>query len=193
MGGGYKIDKQDGIYFTTSTVVGWVDLFIRDTYKKILADSLNFCIKYKGLNVHAYVFMSSHIHMVVSANNNNLSQIMCDFKKFTSTSLIREILTLKESRREWMVPIFKEAGLLNSKNTHFQIWQNGNHPKETFSPQFTEQKIRYIHQNPVKEGIVLKAEEYLYSSARDYIGLKSPVNTKKLLFDSFGRIYFNEA
>ena len=99
MGGGYKIDKQDGIYFTTSTVVGWVDLFIRDTYKKILADSLNFCIKYKGLNVHAYVFMSSHIHMVVSANNNNLSQIMCDFKKFTSTSLIREILTLKESLR----------------------------------------------------------------------------------------------
>ena len=91
-----------------------------------------------------------------------------------------------------MVPIFKEAGLLNSKNTHFQIWQNGNHPKETFSPQFTEQKIRYIHQNPVKEGIVLKAEEYLYSSARDYIGLKSPVKTKKLLFDSLGRIYFNE-
>ena len=103
MGGGYKIDKQDGIYFTTSTVVGWVDLFIRDTYKKILADSLNFCIKYKGLNVHAYVFMSSHIHMVVSANNNNLSQIMCDFKKFTSTSLIREILTLKESRRDCLI------------------------------------------------------------------------------------------
>lgn len=183
----YQIDKQDGIYFMTSTLVGWVDLFIRERNKRILADSLNFCIKNKGLNVHAYVFMSSHIHMVASSRNNNLSQIMCDFKKFTSNQLIREMLSLKESRREWMVPIFRNAGELNSKNKLFQLWQNGNHAKETFTPEFTEQKIRYIHQNPVKEGIVVRAEDYLYSSARDYLGMKSPVNISKLYFDQFGK------
>ena len=112
---------------------------------------------------------------------------MCDFKKFTSTQLIREMLTVKESRREWMVPIFRNAGELNSKNKNFQLWQNGNHAKETFSPEFTEQKIRYIHQNPVKEGIVVRAEDYLYSSARDYMGMKSPVNISKLYFDQFGK------
>lgn len=128
----YQIDKQDGIYFMTSTLVGWVDLFIRERNKRILADSLNFCIKNKGLNVHAYVFMSSHIHMVASSRNNNLSQIMCDFKKFTSTQLIREMLTVKESRREWMVPIFRNAGELNSKTRIFNCGKMEIMPKKHF-------------------------------------------------------------
>jgi len=74
----------------------------------------------------------------------------------------------QESRKEWMLPIFREAGQSNSRNTNDQFWRQDNQPKECYSQKFTVQKINYIHNNPVETGIVEKPEEYLYSSARDY-------------------------
>jgi len=38
-------------------------------------------------------------------------------------------------------------------------------------PKFTFQKLNYIHWNPVKDGFVVKPEDYLHSSARNYYGL----------------------
>ncbi len=67
-----------------------------------------------------------------------------------------------------MIKIFKKAGELNSRNTNHQFWQQDNQPNEIFTLQFDAQKLAYIHNNPVEAGIVEKAEEYIYSSARDY-------------------------
>ncbi|MFZ7144106.1 MAG: REP-associated tyrosine transposase, partial [Bacteroidota bacterium] len=155
---GYQIDKEEERYFLTSTIVGWIDLFIRGDYKKIIAESLNYCIDQKGLEVNAYVIMSSHLHIIAKANENNLSKVIGEFKKFTSNKLIQQILTNKESRREWMEPIFRTAGANNPKNKFFQIWKNGNHAEQIISPYFAGQKIGYIHANPVKEGIVTRPQ-----------------------------------
>lgn len=67
-----------------------------------------------------------------------------------------------------MLEIFKKAGAANSRNSTYQFWRQDNQQKELFSSEFTEQKINYIHHNPLEAGIVEKAEDYLYSSARDY-------------------------
>jgi REP element-mobilizing transposase RayT len=91
MPSGYQIDKQDGAYFLTSTVVGWVDLFIRDNYKQFIAENLNYCIENFGLQIYAYVIMPSHMHMIASAKNENLSNLIGNFKKFTSRELIKKI------------------------------------------------------------------------------------------------------
>ncbi len=77
-----------------------------------------------------------------------------------------------ESRREWMLDIFKKAGITNSRNSEYQFWRQDNQPMELYSAAFVFQKMNYIHQNPVEAGIVEKAEEYLYSSARDYFYTK---------------------
>jgi len=63
---------------------------------------------------------------------------------------------------------FKEVGEKNSRNRNYQFWQQDNQPKIIYTPHFAEQKLEYIHNNPVEAGIVEKAEEYIYSSARDY-------------------------
>lgn len=113
--------------------------------------------------------MSNHVHLVVSAKNNDTSDILRDFKKITCKQVIRAITeNEQESRREWMLEIFKKAGAANSRNSVYQFWRQDNQPKELFSEKFTEQKLNYIHSNPVDAGIVEKVEEYLYSSARDY-------------------------
>ena len=67
-----------------------------------------------------------------------------------------------------MLQIFQDAGEANSRNTTYQFWRQDNQPKECYSAAFTVQKLNYIHNNPVEAGIVDKAEEYVYSSARDY-------------------------
>jgi putative transposase len=57
----------------------------------------------------------------------------------------------------------------NNNNSFNQVWQNGNHLIELQSPKFFRQKLDYIHLNPVRAGWVKKPEEYLYSSATNYI------------------------
>lgn len=113
--------------------------------------------------------MSNHVHLLARAQNENLSEILRDFKKFTSKQIIKAIeINERESRREWMLRIFKEQGGKNSRNKEYQFCRQDNQPKECYSPKFSLQKLNYIHNNPVEAGIVDRAEEYLYSSARDY-------------------------
>jgi hypothetical protein len=117
--------------------------------------------------------MSNHLHLILSAVNGNLSDVIRDFKKFTSGMITRKIETNEEeSRKNWMLWIFRQAGTNNSKNDLYQFWQQDNHPIEIDTIHFTLTKLEYIHNNPAKAGIVDKPEEYLLSSARDYYGIK---------------------
>ena len=170
---GYKIRNQYGLHFLTSTVVGWVDIFTRKECKDILIESLRYCQINKGLVICAYVIMESHIHIITRASEGQtgLSEIIRDFKRFTSKALLNWIKNdRKESRSEWLEVVFMYHAKYNKRNTKYQIWQQDNQPKELLHPKFTQQKIDYIHNNPVVSGIVDKADEYLYSSARNYIG-----------------------
>jgi len=95
---------------------------------------------------------------------------MRDMKKFSSVKIIREIIENPvESRKLSMLKLFADAGKANSNNTHYQLWQQENHPIEIepHSNMF-DQKLNYIHQNPVKAGWVNESSAYVYSSASNY-------------------------
>ena len=113
--------------------------------------------------------MSNHLHLVVSAKNHNLSDVLRDLKKFTSKQIMAAIMNnSKESRKEWMMEIFRKEGQKNSRNSIFQFWWQDNQPQELYSPAFIFQKMNYIHNNAVEAGIVEKPGDYLYRSAKDY-------------------------
>jgi len=172
--GGYKIRNQNEIHFLSFAVVGWIDVFTRKEYRDIVVDSLAFCQESKTLRLHGWCIMSSHIHLLASSGSYDLSGTLRDFKKFTSKEVVGAIKSNgHESRKEWMIEMFRQAGGTNSRNTDYQFWQQDNQPKECYSPEFTIQKLNYIHNNPVKAGIVDRPEEYLYSSARDYHNKKN--------------------
>lgn len=86
-------------YYLTITVVEWIDIFSRPVYKHLIVDSINYCIANKGLKVYCWCLMSNHLHMVASAEEGSLSDILRDFKKFTSKALIEAIQEEAESRR----------------------------------------------------------------------------------------------
>ena len=171
--GGYKIRNQAAIHFITFAVAEWVDVFTRKGYRDIVLESLKYCQSEKGLLLHCWCIMSNHLHLILSAKNHDLSDILRDFKKFTSKQIIEAIQSNDhESRKDWMLKIFREEGMKNSRNKNYQFWRQDNQPQELYSPAFIFQKINYTHNNPVEAGIVERAEHYLYSSAKDYFFTK---------------------
>lgn len=160
----YKFNDKAGIYFVTTTAVGWVDLFTRPELKHVILDSLRYCQKSKGLVIHGWCLMPSHLHMIVSSKQEDLSAIMRDFKKFTSKQLIATIKQIHESRRSWMLELFSEVADHLKRVRNYKVWQDGNHPILLYSRQIAWQKLNYIHNNPVIDEIVDAPEAYLYSS-----------------------------
>ena len=113
--GGYKIFDQGGMYFVSFAVVAWVDVFTRQEYRDLLIESLKHCQQEQGLVIYGWCIMSNHMHLIISAKENNVSGVLGNFKKFTSKKLVAAIQNnASESRKEWMLKIFKEAGEFNS-------------------------------------------------------------------------------
>ena len=79
-----------------------------------------------------------------------------------------------------MLWIFKKAGEKNSRNQGHQFWQQDNHPIELSTPEMKRQRLKYLHENPVRAGIVQEPEHYVYSSAIDYAGGKGLVKLEML-------------
>jgi len=85
----YKILDQKGLNFITITVVDWINLFTRKALCEILITNLSHCRNKKGLKIFGYVIMSSHIHLVVrAAEEQKLSEILRDFKSYTAKKKI---------------------------------------------------------------------------------------------------------
>ena len=97
----YKFHNPEGLYFVSFATVYWIDVFIRNEYKNVLIESWKYCQKNKGLNIHAWVLMTSHVHMIISSQAGKPEDIMRDMKSFTSNRLKKEISeNPKESRKE---------------------------------------------------------------------------------------------
>ena len=162
------------VYFVTDTVVDWVDIFTRPIYRHIIIESLQYCQKEKGLIIYAWVLMTNHLHMIAGTNGENkISDILRDFKKFTSKKIIQTLLVESgESRRDWMLNRFEYAGKNDKKITNYKFWQEGNDAQEIYLNDYFNQKLNYIHYNPVKAEIVNREEDYRYSSAIDWAGGK---------------------
>jgi putative transposase len=164
------------VYFVTLTVVEWIDIFTRPVYKNLIIDALNYCVASKGLKIYCWCLMTNHLHMVASASEeDSLSDILRDFKKFNSKEIVDTIRKIPESRQVWLLNLFWYAGKNNKKIKYYKFWQDGNDAKEINSADFLDQKMEYIHLNPVRAEIVTQSIDYIYSSARDYAGIKGLV------------------
>ena len=161
------------LYFTTSTVIDWMDVFTRPVYKHIVLESLEYCQQNKGLDIYAWVLMTNHLHMIVGMRGEaSLGDVLRDFKKFTSKGIVKVIIeNPQESRKEWIVDRCQFRGANDKKISNYKFWQDDNHVEQIGTYDFYKQKLNYIHQNPVRQEIVERAEDYLYSSARNYASM----------------------
>lgn len=180
-GDSYKITDQHIPYFITCTVVNWIDLFSRLEYKQIIVDSLKYCIEHKGLRLNAWVIMSNHIHFIGRCEPSfEISAFLRDFKKFTSKEFIKSMEFINESRKSWLLDKFTFEAKKTGRAEKYKVWQDSNHAINLglVDPY---QKLEYIHNNPVRSGCVYNSEDYVYSSAQDYVGRKGLLDIEFLV------------
>ena len=169
----YRITDSNKPHFLTLTLVEWVDLFTRERYKQIVIDSLMYSIKEKGLVLHAFVIMSNHVHLIAKVRDESLSltDIIRDIQRFTAKEIYKALKSDKlESRRNWLLWIFESQGKRSSSNENVKIWRHENHPVILDRNEIIDERLNYLHENPVRAGICFIAEDYVYSSARQYAG-----------------------
>lgn len=173
--------KSEKAYYLTLTVVGWIDVFTRQNHRDAIIDALKYCQKEKGLVLYAYCMLSNHIHMIVNTNEPFLlKDTIRDFKKFTAKKIVTQIQNEPESRREWMLKLFEEEAEPSKKHKNYKFWQEGNHAIELYSEKFVWDKINYIHNNPVRAGLVKNAFDWVYSSATNYQEIESIIEVETI-------------
>lgn len=165
----YKFHNKSGLYFVSFATVNWIDVFTRQVYFDVLADSVSYCRKEKGLELYCYCFMPSHVHFIFRSANEQPMELLRSFKRHTSKKVIEAIgNNPQESRKEWLLWMFERAGKKQGNITKHQFWQHHNKPIELWSEKVIQQKIDYIHNNPIVCGFVTNVIDWKYSSARNY-------------------------
>jgi REP element-mobilizing transposase RayT len=170
---------RDACHFLTLNVVERIDVFVRPAYKQVITRALNHFIELHGVNVYAWCLMSSHLHLLIRTKEGyGPAWFERDFKKYTTPLLLKAIQTEADLRRDWILERFEEFGKSLKRIEKYHLWQTCNSPLhiDGQQPQQLLDKIEEIHENPVRHGIVDQPENYLYSSARDYAGLRGPVH-----------------
>ena len=148
-------------HFFTATIYEWKKLLKPDKYKQLILDSLSFLVENKRVYVYAFVLMDNHIHLIWQFREGHTrEQVQRDFLKFTAQQ-IKKDLKMHHPR---VLPFFE----VNLKDRKYQFWKRNPLSVDLYSAAVFEQKLVYIHQNPVKAGYVEHAEDYYYSSAKFY-------------------------
>jgi REP element-mobilizing transposase RayT len=149
------------LYFFTATILNWIRVLDDDKLKDIIIDSLKFLKKEKRIQLFAFVIMPNHIHLVWQIGKTYyLSDVKRDFLKYTSQQIIK-ILRAEN-------PALLEELKVNAADRIHQVWERNPLSVELVTDKVIEQKINYIHLNPVRANLCSQAHEYKYSSARFY-------------------------
>jgi len=160
----YHITQIDQPHFLTCTVLHWIPVFTRQDTVDIVLNSFRF-LQREGLQIYSWVVLENHLHLV--AQSRDLNRDMARFKSFTAHQLL--IYLKRRNVRQILLQLafYKKA---HKADRALQFWQEGLHPELIQNDAIMQQKIEYIHQNPVKRGYVDQPEHWRYSSARDYLG-----------------------
>jgi len=169
----YVITQADQPHFITITVLNWLPVFTRIDTVNILIDSMKF-LSLEGLKIYAYVILENHLHMIVQSQH--LDKDIQRFKRHTANQLLKYLMDNNVQTLLDQFVFYKKAHKTDRK---YQFWQEGVHPELIQHQDMMNQKIDYIHQNPVKRGYVDEAEHWRYSSARSYMGKEGLIEITK--------------
>ena len=158
---------DESIFFVTTTVVRFTKIFTVDKYCEILVHNIKHYQKRYKLTILAYVIMPTHFHwiVIVDKNEGTISDIMRDIKKYSAWDILEQV---EKDNRLDLIKRFKSEGE-GLKNHKRKFWMKRFDDEVIRNVKMFWIKRNYIHNNPVKAGIVCKPEDYKYSSAKNYI------------------------
>ena len=109
------------------------------------------------------MILENHFHAILAAPD--LSAVLRDLKSFTAQQILEE---LGKAGRQWLLNQLRYYRGPHKLN-QFQVWQEGSHPQAIKTDAMMLQKLEYLHNNPVKRGLVASPEHWRYSSAHEWL------------------------
>ena len=162
----YTITEPDMPHFLTCTVMEWLPVFSHPEAVAILLASWSFLREQQGLRLYGYVVLENHTHFIAQADH--LDRCLASFKSFTARKMIS---FLNANGREALLTRLSFSKRAFKEDREYQFWQEGSHAELILSEAMMREKLEYIHANPVRRGYVDRAEDWRYSSARNYAGV----------------------
>ena len=160
----YRILEPEFAHFITGTIVAWLPIFTTAARCDILVQAFEYCRQHKGLKIHAWVILDTHFHAIVAAPD--LSRVLADLKRHTAQLIIEQ---LKTERCDWLLHQLRDHRAGHKTESQHQVWQEGSHPQAITTDAMMLQKLEYLHNNPVKRGLVASPEHWRYSSAHEWL------------------------
>jgi len=136
-----------------------------DSFKDIILSTLSHLCEKKLLTVYGFVIMPNHIHIIWKEhleNKNGKETVKTAFFKFTAHQFLKFLRQGNPGKlRNFQV---------NKSDRKYQFWNRNPMEIEIYSEKVFEQKLNYIHSNPIQQKwqLVESAMEYKYSSIRFY-------------------------
>jgi len=172
----YRILEHEFAHFVTGTAVAWLPIFNTAARCDIIVQALEYCRREKALKIHAWVILDTHFHAIVAAPD--LARVLADLKRHTARLIIEP---LKTERCDWLLHQLRGQRAPHKTKSQRQVWQEGSHPQAIMTDAMMLQKLEYLHNNPVKRGLVASPEHWRYSSAHEWL----PGATVELRCDSW--------
>lgn len=159
------------LYFITASIIEWKHLFASHEYAIIPLNSLDWMQREKRILLFAFVVMPSHLHAIIKPEHDSIGEIIQQFGSFTAHEILEK---LREENQNDLLKLFQQKKR-DERHTH-SIWQDIQ-AKNIYSMNFLQQKLEYIHQNPVAKDWKLAKDrtDYLYSSACYYDYGRKPI------------------
>jgi putative transposase len=158
----YRVNEPHAAYFITATIVAWLPVFTTAERCNIVVESLKYCRAHKQLEIFAWVILDNHLHAVLSAPE--LPRVLADFKRHTAQRLLEK---LEAEKCEWLLNQLRYFRASHKNESEHQVWQEGSHPQAIGDDRMMLQKMDYVHDNPVRRGLVAGREHWRYSSAHE--------------------------
>lgn len=153
-------------HFFTATILEWKPLLKPDKFKDIITRSLEYLVADKRLIVYGFVIMSNPIHLIWQLEDRYaFGDVQHSFMKYTAQMMLKEL----RNHHPDALAIFE----VKAADRKYQVWERNPLPVSLWSKVVFEQKLEYIHLNPVRAGLVSVPEDYRYSSAAFYMSGES--------------------
>ncbi len=147
--------------FITVTCLEWKHILKEDRFKDIITASLSFLSNAKRISVYGFVIMSNHFHLIWQMiGDHKREEVQRDFLKYTGQQILKHLRNEKSELQKEL--------LVQAKDRKYQVWERNSLGVPLWSSGVFNQKLEYIHYNPVKAGLCKYPEDYRYSSARFY-------------------------
>ena len=167
----YSIHDSTHLYFVTAAVIEWIPLFKHSKYTDVILSSLTWMQKEKRLLLFAFVIMPTHAHVLIKPEHQSIGETIQQFGSFTAHEILKKVR--EDSKTDWLKTFEQETRDPRHKHS---IWQDIQ-AKNIFSMEVLEQKMEYIHQNPIAKDWKLTTDraDFVYSSAGYYDYGRKPI------------------